>query len=184
MIRYQVNLHLRIHNRNSLQRFFVMDLGNKNTIILGHPWLTKVNLIIDWTAGTVKLRGTSIPRHDDPKILEQRYLLRYLHAMEKDNSELAAWIYTQQKNAATLRRVLEEDHPHIRKLTLSMALAQAAEKVEYLRLVVRNGEVLMDPTKLRVVEQWEPPKSVKVVRSFIGFCNFYQKFIPHFSALA
>ena len=42
----------------------------------------------------------------------------------------------------------------------------------------------MDPTKLKAVEQWEPPKSVKVVRSFIGFCNFYQKFIPHFSAIA
>ena len=57
-------------------------------------------------------------------------------------------------------------------------------KVEYLGLVVRNGEVLMDPTKLKVVEQWEPSKSVKAIRSFIGFCNFYQKFIPNFSALA
>ena len=42
----------------------------------------------------------------------------------------------------------------------------------------------MDPTKLKVVKQWKPPKSVKAVRSFIGFCNFYRKFIPHFSALA
>ena len=113
MIQYQVNLHLRIHNRNSLQRFFVMDLGNKNTIILGHPWLTKVNPIIDWTAGTVKLRGTPILRQDNPKILEQRYLLRYLHAMERDNSELAAWIYAQQRNTVTLRQVLGENHPHI-----------------------------------------------------------------------
>ena len=56
-------------------------------------------------------------------------------------------------------------------------------EVEYLGLVVRNREVLMDPTKLRAVEQWEPPKSVKAVRSFIRFCNFYQKFIPHFSAI-
>ena len=56
-------------------------------------------------------------------------------------------------------------------------------EVEYLGLVVRNGEVLMDPTKLKAVEQWEPPKSVKAVRSFIRFCNFYQKFIPHFSAI-
>ena len=102
MIWYQVDLNLRINNKNSLQCFFVMDLGNKNTIILGHPWLTKVNPIIDWTAGTVRLRGTPILRHDDPKILEQRYLLRYLHAMEKDNSELAAQIYAQQRNVTTL----------------------------------------------------------------------------------
>ena len=56
-------------------------------------------------------------------------------------------------------------------------------KVEYLGLVVKDGEVLMDPTKLKAVKQWEPPTSVKVVRSFIGFCNFYWKFIPNFSAL-
>ena len=130
MIHYQVDLYLRINRRDSPQHFFVMDLGNKNTIILGHPWLTKVNPIIDWTAGTVKLRGTPTPRHDDPKILEQRYLLQYLHALKQDNSEFAAWIYAQQRNTATLQRVLGEDHPHIRKLTLSTALAQATEKVE------------------------------------------------------
>ena len=113
MIRYQVDLNLRIEDRNSLQCFFVMDLGNKNTIILGHPWLTRTNPLIDWTAGTVRMRGTPLPRHDDPRILEQRYLLRYLHAMERDNSKLAARIYAQQRNAATLHQVLGKDHPHI-----------------------------------------------------------------------
>ena len=130
MIRYQVDLNLRIEERNSLQRFFVIDLGNKNTVILGHPWLTKNNPLIDWTAETVRMRGTPAPRHNDPRILEQRYLLRYLHAMETDNSELAARIYAQQRNAATLCQVLGKDHPHIQKLTLSTALAQATERVE------------------------------------------------------
>ena len=103
MIRYQVDLNLRIEDRNSLQCFFVMDLGNKNTVILGHSWLTKTNPFINWTAGTVRMRGTPVLRHNDPKILKQRYLLRYLNAMEKDNSKLAARIYAQQRNAATLR---------------------------------------------------------------------------------
>ena len=107
-----------------------MNLGNKNTVILGHPWLTRTNPLIDWTARTVRMRGTPIPRHNDPRILEQRYLLRYLHAIEKDHSELAARVYAQQRNAATLRRVLGKDHLHIRKLTLSTALAQATERVE------------------------------------------------------
>ena len=56
-------------------------------------------------------------------------------------------------------------------------------EVEYLGLIVKNGEVLMDPTKLKAVEKWGSPTLVKAVRSFIRFCNFYQKFIPHFSAL-
>ena len=85
----------------------------------------------------------------------------------------------QERTKWVLDRMKEED--------LHLKLAKCAfdqTEVEYLGLVVRNGEVLMDPTKLRAVEQWEPPKSVKVVRSFIGFCNFYRKFIPHFSAIA
>ena len=86
--------------------------------------------MINWTAGMVRIRGTPVPRHDDPGVLEQRYLLRYLQATERNNSELAARIYAQQRNAATLLQVLGKDHPHIRKLTLSTALAQAAEKVE------------------------------------------------------
>ena len=84
----------------------------------------------------------------------------------------------QEWTKQVLDRMKEED--------LHLKLAKCAfdqTEVEYLGLVVRNGEVLMDPTKLKVVEQWEPPKSVKAVRSFIGFCNFYQKFIPHFSTI-
>ena len=85
----------------------------------------------------------------------------------------------QTRTKQVLERMKEED--------LHLKLAKCAfdqTEVEYLGLVVRNGEVLMDPTKLKAVEQWEPPKSVKAVRSFIGFCNFYRKFIPHFSAIA
>ena len=59
---------------------------------------------------------------------------------------------------------------------LHLKLAKCAfnqTEVEYLGLIVKNGEILMDPTKLKAIEQWEPPKSVKAVRLFIGFCNFY-----------
>ena len=50
--------------------------------------------------------------------------------MKRDKSEHAAQIYAQQRNAATLRQMLGEGHPHVRKLTLSTVLAQATEKVE------------------------------------------------------
>ena len=54
---------------------------------------------------------------------------------------------------------------------------------KYLGLVVKNGEVHMDPPKLRAVEQWELSKLVKAVWLFIRFCNFYCKFVPDFSIL-
>ena len=39
----------------------------------------------------------------------------------------------------------------------------------------------MDPTKLTAIDTWKPPTSVKGVCSFLGFANFYHKFIPNYS---
>ena len=39
----------------------------------------------------------------------------------------------------------------------------------------------MDSIKLSAIKEWKPPTSVKGVRSFLGFANFYCKFIPNFS---
>ena len=39
----------------------------------------------------------------------------------------------------------------------------------------------MDPIKIQGISNWPTPTSVKQVRSFMGFCNFYRPFIFHFS---
>jgi hypothetical protein len=59
--------------------------------------------------------------------------------------------------------------------------AFAVPEVEFLGMVIKEGHVTMDPTKLTAIDEWQSPMSVKGVRSFIGFCNFYQRFIPDFS---
>jgi len=41
----------------------------------------------------------------------------------------------------------------------------------------------MNPQKVKVIMNWQAPKSVKSVQSFIGFANFYWKFIKNFSNL-
>ena len=57
-------------------------------------------------------------------------------------------------------------------------------KMEYLGLVVEEGKVSTDPIKVKGFADWPIPTCVKDVRSFLGFGNFYQKFIPGFSTLA
>lgn len=39
----------------------------------------------------------------------------------------------------------------------------------------------MDPRKVESIKNWEIPKSVKAVRGFLGFANFYRRFIKNFS---
>lgn len=42
----------------------------------------------------------------------------------------------------------------------------------------------MDPEKLEAIRGWPAPKSVKETQSFLGFCNFYRKFIEGFATIA
>src|SRR6266436_627965 len=58
------------------------------------------------------------------------------------------------------------------------------KEVEYLRLVISKDYVAMDLMKVCRVMEWPTPTKVKEVQSFLGFVNFYQKFIHNFSDIA
>src|SRR5258707_15496636 len=58
------------------------------------------------------------------------------------------------------------------------------KEVKYLRLVISKDHVTMDPMKVCRVTEWPTPMKVKEVQSFLGFVNFYQKFIHDFSNIA
>jgi len=42
----------------------------------------------------------------------------------------------------------------------------------------------MDPVKIKGVMEWPEPKTVKQVQAFLGFTNFYRRFIRGYSELA
>ena len=56
--------------------------------------------------------------------------------------------------------------------------------VEYLGLVLSEGRIEIDPIKIAGVRDWPTLKNVTEVQSFVGFVNFYQRFIPEFSHVA
>ena len=57
-------------------------------------------------------------------------------------------------------------------------------QVTYLGHVVSADGVATDPVKTEVVTNWPKPKTLKDLRSFLGFASYYRRFVPHFAQLA
>ena len=57
-------------------------------------------------------------------------------------------------------------------------------EVEYLGMIVKPSQLAMDPVKLNGIAAWPTPAKVKDMRSFLGFTNFYRRFIPDYSTVA
>src|SRR4029077_12669561 len=51
-------------------------------------------------------------------------------------------------------------------------------------LIISEGELHMDPVKLKAVQAWPTPKKVKDIQKFLGLCNFYRRFVKDYSLLA
>ncbi|KAJ8474222.1 hypothetical protein ONZ45_g16023 [Pleurotus djamor] len=57
-------------------------------------------------------------------------------------------------------------------------------KIEYLGVVVSEGKVEMDPAKIAGVAEWPEPRNQTELQSFLGFVNFYRRFMKDYSHIA
>ena len=55
------------------------------------------------------------------------------------------------------------------------------ESVEYLGFILTTDGLRMAQDKVQVILDWPEPRKVKDVQSFLGFCNFYRRFIHGYS---
>ena len=58
------------------------------------------------------------------------------------------------------------------------------EEILILEVIVGRGQVKMEQEKIKAVKEWKTPIKVKDVESFLGFVNFYWRFIQNFSHIA
>lgn len=58
------------------------------------------------------------------------------------------------------------------------------KEVSFLSHVISSGGIIVDPSKVDAVLQWEVLKSVTKIRSFLRLVGYYRRFIEGFSNLA
>ncbi|KAF7640683.1 hypothetical protein LDENG_00023110, partial [Lucifuga dentata] len=85
-----------------------------------------------------------------------------------------------------------DEHTHHVRLVLQRLLENKlfvkAEKcefhvssVKFLGYIIESGQVKADPDKIRAVAEWPKPESHKQLQHFLGFANFYRRFIRNYS---
>ena len=55
------------------------------------------------------------------------------------------------------------------------------QEIQFLGQMVTQEGISMDPTKVEVVTNWERPKNVFEVHSFLGLARYYRRFVENFS---
>ena len=60
----------------------------------------------------------------------------------------------------------------------------AAKEVKYLGHIISKHGVHVDPSKTEAVSNFPVPKTQKQVKSFLGMCSYYRKFVENFSKIA
>ncbi|KAJ1599194.1 hypothetical protein NDA14_003925 [Ustilago hordei] len=56
--------------------------------------------------------------------------------------------------------------------------------VEFLGYIIKPTGIEMDPEKVRTVKEWPMLESIHDIQRFLGFANFYRRFIAHFARIA
>jgi RNase H-like domain found in reverse transcriptase len=56
-------------------------------------------------------------------------------------------------------------------------------EVEYLGHIILGSNVKIDPAKIETISKWKEPKNKKELQLFLGFANYYRKFIEGYRSI-
>ena len=87
-----------------------------------------------------------------------------------------------EEHILLVRKVLQR----LREYRMAISLEKSVfhvKKVDFWGYVVATDGVPMNEKKVESIKSWKAPASVKDIQIFIGFANFYRRFIKNFAAI-
>ena len=97
--------------------------------------------------------------------------------------DILVFTNTREEHRQVVRQVLQILREH--KLTCKPEKCEfEARETEYLGHIIGDGVVKMDPAKIAGVTEWPRPACKKDLQKFLGFVNFYRRFVSGFSKIA
>ena len=79
---------------------------------------------------------------------------------------------------------IKEVLKHLHKTNLYAKIEKCefhSELIEYLGYILYPSGLTMSNDKVKIIQDWLEPKKVKDIQSFLGFANFYRRFIFNYS---
>ncbi|XP_050951562.1 uncharacterized protein LOC127154198 [Labeo rohita] len=141
-------------------------------VVLGHPWLVKHNPRIDWQLKSVS--EWSIKCHESclvsacPSVSTSMFQEKAVDLCNMPVEYLDLKEVFSKSRAASL----PPHRPYDCAIELLPGYILSAEGVR------------VDPEKVKAVVDWPTPDSRKALQRFLGFANFYRRFVRNFSQLA
>ena len=89
----------------------------------------------------------------------------------------------ETKHEEHVRQVLTALRRHGLHLKISKCAFNVTE-VDFLGFKINTEGIYMDLERIRAIEEWQPPANVYELQVFLGFANFFRRFIRNYSRIA
>jgi hypothetical protein len=50
-------------------------------------------------------------------------------------------------------------------------------KIDFIRFIIKLGYISIDLKKIKAIVDWQELENITQLRLFLGFCNYYRRFI-------
>ncbi len=163
-----------------------LDLRNAYNLIRirkGDEWKTAFST----TSGHYEYRVMPFGLANSPSVFQSFMNDTFWDMLDK-------WVIIYIDDILIYSNTIKEHIQHVRAVLKRLTQHQLYAKLEkcefhqtstsFLGYIISQDGVAMDERKVKAVLDWPQPKTVKEIQRFLGFANFYRRFIRSFSTIA